>query len=520
MLALGASFLLQNGVSIQSGTISQKSEARDCAINAANVAGNLTVVNCPGIPAKALEGLNRELTKTRLSADQARRQAEEWRQKYDGLQALLSSAGLSQLLIQKASSYLAQGDLTQASAALDEALKQNDQEVATAAAAHYFRAKLAELEFDAKTYGEQLGVAHRLVPNAVIISNEYGIFLTVHGHPLEAESIFKELIDDATQAKVVDMQAASLINASGALKFQGRLSEAKEDLLEAAPLWEVSFRQHKPNALNNEAVAFSGAAEIALLQQHSEEAKELIGKAVALAKSNLTQEGSVPSSQQDRLNLADFLLTASEIYTDVGDLDAAFSLSEEAYENAKQITAPDLANRGKGLTGNAKTSESLITARRMNRTLALKYSDDAVAILDPMKDTEGDRFKGDLANALFVRGAVQEDMGQWSNALASFERSEALNNELQKAGQSQYKIQQAKASWYAIGAALNSGDRGAAEEYARKAASLVDGLPPDFVGLHTQILAECAGALNILGDHAEAAEVIRKRDRLVLAPKQ
>src|ERR1035438_2702579 len=122
-------FFLQSGVSIQSGTINQRAESRDCALNVANVTGNVTVQNCPGIPAQAIQGLNRELKARRLSEDQARQEAETWRQKYEALQATLASAGLSQALLEKASTYLNQGDLAQAAQAFDEALKQQDQQV-------------------------------------------------------------------------------------------------------------------------------------------------------------------------------------------------------------------------------------------------------------------------------------------------------------------------------------------------------------------------------------------------------
>jgi tetratricopeptide (TPR) repeat protein len=519
-LLMSAPLLLQSGVSMQSGTVSQKAVSRDCALNVANVTGNVTVEGCPGIPAKAIEGLNRELKARRLSEDQARREAEDWRQKYEGLQASLASAGLSQALLQKASTYMEQGDLTQASKALDEALEQEDQQVAQAAATHFYRAKVAELAYDTKTRGEQLEAAYRLAPHAIIIANEYGSFLTEYGRPSEAEVVFKSLIDDATQGNAIVMQAAILINVAGSLAFQGKLSAAKEKYLEAASLWDVCSKNHVPNSLVPEAVAFAGAAQIALTQNHLAEAKEPMGRAVALAKSSLMLEGDVPPAQNDKLNLAGFLLSSANLNVAAGDLDAAFSDSEEAIKIAKEVVAPALANRGKSYVGVAKTSECLITARRMSPLLAQEYCDGAVAILDPMKDVEGGRFKSKLAQAFFMKGLVQEDMQLWSQALISLKRADALWSEVLETGQSQYKVEQAKAVFYSVAAAFNSGDRDAAVEYARRAALLTDGLPDELFDFHAQVLTESASLMDSLGNHTEAAEIIRKRDGIISVSKQ
>ncbi len=59
--------LQQNGTTVQTGTITQSNKSNDCTFNVAAVAGNVYVENCPGIPPKALEGLNKELKARRLS---------------------------------------------------------------------------------------------------------------------------------------------------------------------------------------------------------------------------------------------------------------------------------------------------------------------------------------------------------------------------------------------------------------------------------------------------------------------
>jgi tetratricopeptide (TPR) repeat protein len=516
ILVLSAPFLLQNSASIQSGAINQRAVSRDCALNVANITGNVTVQNCPGIPAKAIEGLNRELRARRLSEDQARRSAEEWRQKYEALDAALAAAGFTQALLKNASSYLAQGDLTQASKAIDEALRQQDQQVMEAASTHFYRAKVAELGFDYKTEAEQLDAAYRLAPHAPVIATEYGNFLSKYGRLSEADLVFKKLLDESREAKEIPLQAATLINDSTVLRNQGRFPEAQEKLLQAASLWEVCSRKQEPNSLHNEAVAFSGAASVAIVQQHFEEARELIEKAIAISKTNLMRE----VSSDDQLTLAETLLSSAELYTVVRELDSAFSASEEASRIAKGISELSLASRAKALAGEAKTSECFLTALRHDPDSAQRYCDDALAVLDPMKDLEGGRFKDNLAQALFVSGMVREDRQQWTQALISFNQAEYLWIELIKTGQSQFKIDQAKAAFYSVGAAFNSGDHDAAVEDARRSVLLTEGLPLEFVDFRRQVLTEAAGLLSGLGNQAEAAEIIRKRDQLLSVSKK
>lgn len=520
ILVLTTPLLLQGGVSIQSGSISQKAESRDCALNVANITGNVTVQNCPGIPTKAIEGLNRELKARRLSEDQARREAEKWRQEYEALQGTLATAGLSQALLMKASSYLNQGDLANAAKAFDEALKHQDQQVLEAASTHYYRAKVAELSFDTKTEAEHLDAAYRLAPHSIIIATEYGTFLTDHGRPSEGELVLKKLIDEAAESKTIDLEAATLINVSGSLRYQGKFVEAKEKLLQAASLWDICSKLHKPNSLNNEAVAFSGAASIAFDQQHSEEAKELIEKAIAIERRSIADDGDIPFAQANKLNLAHFLLISADVYSLAGDQDVAFAASEEASTLTQGISEADLKDRARGSLGEAKAAECLITARRHEPELAQKHCDEASATLEPLKDSEDGKFKSYLAQALLVSGMVLEDKQAWSQALVDFKRAESLWGELIEAGRAQFRADQAKAALYSVGASFRSGDHDSAAENARLAASMAESLPPQSYDLHREILAESAAVLESLGDHREASEIISKKDKLVPASIQ
>jgi len=510
-------FLLQSGASIQSGPITQKAESRDCALNVANVTGNVTVINCPGVPAKAIERLSRELTARRLSESKARQEAEDYRQKYEALQATMASAGLSQALLQKASSYLAQGDLTQASKVLDEALEQEGPQVMQAATTHYYRARVAELSFDTKTEAEHLEAAYRLAPQSAEIANAYGIFLIQHGRPAEAELVFKRRLNETTKPEDV---AGTLVNMASSLRFQGKLSEAKEKFLEAASLWDACSKQHVQNSIHNETVAVDGAADIAFAQQDFEEAKELYERAIALGKISVRQSSDPYTGALFRLDLSRYLLSLGRAYEITGDLDSAFSSCEDAAKIAKEPTVLGLSNHAKSIVGEAKTLECTITAQRGNPVLAQTFCDEALDTLDLIEDAEGGEFKGEVASALFARGLVQEDIHRWSQALLSFTQAAALLDDLLKNGQAQFTVAEANAVLHAMGAALNSGDKGAAVENARHAVSLTDDLSPDLIDFHTQVLKESADVLDKLGHHGEAAEILRKRDSLGPAPTQ
>lgn len=143
-------------------------------------------MSCPGIPSKALDGVNRELRARRVSEDEARREAENWWQKYEALQAAMASAGLSQALTQKALTYLDEGDFVNAAATFDEALKGKDREVTEVANTHYYKAKVAVLAFDSKTAMDQLATAYRLAPDTPDIAADYANLLARFGRSSEA----------------------------------------------------------------------------------------------------------------------------------------------------------------------------------------------------------------------------------------------------------------------------------------------------------------------------------------------
>jgi tetratricopeptide (TPR) repeat protein len=511
----------QNTNQVQTGAISQTQQAqsRDCAVNVAAVTGNV-IVTCPGIPPKALEGLSRELKARRISEAQARREAEEYRQKYEGLESVLASAGLSEQLEQKALSNLQEGDLPGAAKALDEALKQRDQQVSRAADAHYYRAKVAELSFDSKTQGENLEAAYRLAPHSVVVDTDYGLYLIKYGKPAKAEEVLKSLLDEATVGKNVEMQAASLINLGSSLQFQRKFVEAKEAYLRAAILWDAGYKRHVHNALNNEADALLGAANIGLLQAHFEEAENLFSRAIELEKQALSEETDISNAQSYRLLLARAEEGHGDAYLSMGKLEEAYASYENAAETAKASTSDKLRYSARSSLGGALTQECLVLALQGHTEAALARCEDANAILGPLEDTEGGMHNHQVASSLFRLGTVQEDLKLYGAALTNFTKASAIWARLVSAGQPIFLEMQATAVWLQIGAAYNSKDYATALASARSAVQLSDEFPSALGDLHRAILTDAVKILEGYGTHEEFLAAAEKRDALGAAQKQ
>jgi Tfp pilus assembly protein PilF len=510
---LPAVLIMQSESSISSGRVDQEAISKDCAMNVANINGNVTIQNCPGVPIKALNTLNRELKARRLSEAQAKRSAEEWREKYESLQSQMASAGLSVALLKKALAFLESGDLAAASKVLDEAAKDQDQAILQAATIHFYRGKVAELQFDYDVERAEFKAAYLLAPHSVMIANDYGIFLSHFGPLSESDQVFRTLLSEATAANALALQAATLINDAGTLLFQGRFAEATEDYLNAASLWATCYKAHEANSLNNEAAAFSGAAKAAFAQQRFEEGKGFINRAISLYEASLKSANEL-SGSQNRLSLGRAFLISGDLELASGHLDFANSKYEQAKNFAENSFPDDLADQAKVISGDAQSSECYISARRGLLGKARAECDSALAALDPMRGRSGNKYNGDLAQALFIDGLVREDQREWSEALHSFQQAESLWDSLVQLGESQFGLDRAKASFYSIGAAFNCRNKELTIHNARHAVLLSEGLSPAYVEFHKLVLSEAAAAMEGFGERTEATDTIAKRELL------
>jgi tetratricopeptide (TPR) repeat protein len=496
LLFLPLAFALQTGVSIQSGSVTQQATSKDCAINVAGVAGTV-VATCPGIPPRALEGLNRELRKSRRSEDQARHDAEKWREKYDALEATLASSGLSQALMQKADADLNEGNLEQAAQALDEALKQQDQETLQAASTHYLRAKVAEVAFDTKTELDQLATAHRLAPQAIIITTEYGNLLSDLGQPAEAERVFSELLAEAEAAKNIQAQAMSLMNRAASFRYQYRYAEALDDLIQAAGLWDLSARNNAANARNNQAIAYSSAADVSLLEGHPEEAKMMFDKAVQAEQFEL----QIPGGKADReggLNLSVILLHYAQMLLGFGDLQGASDKNSLAVNYSTGQVDRSLQVRQTAVQAELKSFDCLLQARKGNLKAAEKLCDQSIVALDAIRsqvDNHGHNYKSNLAEAFFYRGAVAEDEKDWTPASISFKKALSIWKEIVDENAKQYALEQVRADWYLTGALYFMGNKEEATLEAHRTIDLANKLPPQLSEFARQAIKECSSVL-------------------------
>src|SRR5439155_8595968 len=147
-------------------TIVQKTSGW-CSPAIANVVGNVTV-NCIGVDARALQRLNAELNRKNLELAEKIREADQWTTKYKELEKQLSQASDDSALSREAEEYLRAGELEKAGAALDQILSKEERRVDRAAANHYNRGLLFELQFrplDALPHFEK---AYRYRPEEVM----------------------------------------------------------------------------------------------------------------------------------------------------------------------------------------------------------------------------------------------------------------------------------------------------------------------------------------------------------------
>lgn len=504
----------QTGPTVQTGAISQQARSNDCAVNIAAVSGK-AIVNCPGVPASALRPLIREFEARRLSEEAARREAEKWRQNYEQLQSSLADAGLSQALRQRAYACLKEGDLKGAEAALDQEIKQEGQQVQEAARTHYLRGKVAELAFDRKTELEQYGVAYRLLPRSIEIALDYGNLLDEYGHPAEAEAVFNSLLEDASQVKAANLEAATTLSLGGSLGYQGRFEEGKEKSLEAASMFDLLSKKHEKSAICDEAVALSDAAEMARMQSRFAEAEQLTARAISLSGQCIDEELDPATLKRLHLTHAKFLLLEAEIDIDLHDLGDALKISEEAEIEARRVSSTAPTKLTKSIHAGALRVRCQVLEAQRKFDAAQGYCNESIGILDPLKGADGGAFDSDLAETLLTTGTVQEDRKLYGQAVESYQSAEVLWTELVERGQDQYRGRQTWAALRLINAARYSGNIDAAKAFARRAVLLSDRLPPALIDLHVMVLFEASWFFDQIGERAEAAEYRERRDALV-----
>jgi tetratricopeptide (TPR) repeat protein len=242
---------LHPGMSRRDGEEIFQSTAQDASPVIADVRGNVRIV-CNGINPVAVQRLNRELNRLKLS-DQARIQAaNEWAQKYKDQEASLAEWQVNfrdlpplRNLIRKASRLLQAGDLEQSGEVLDQlaAAAKNIQEDATSfhAEVTFSRARNLDLQFRLVDALERYQECHQERPNNIKYAFAYAIALHRLGRQDREETIYNEILDSLAQSyqptsdtlvpSESDIWGAKVLNnLAGLYVATGRFDKLKEDI--------------------------------------------------------------------------------------------------------------------------------------------------------------------------------------------------------------------------------------------------------------------------------------------------
>jgi hypothetical protein len=191
------SVLLVSALQQQAPTTIQRSTG-PCSPNIANVTGNVTV-NCIGVDPRAVKRLNAQLNQKDFRLAEKIREANQWAEEYKQLEAELSRASTDKELMGKAEEYLHQGELEKAGDVLDEILAREEKDIDRAAANHYNRALVYELQFRPGAALPHLEKAYRYRPRELRYAKEYAAALLPENDFRFAEPVLLASLDTARE---------------------------------------------------------------------------------------------------------------------------------------------------------------------------------------------------------------------------------------------------------------------------------------------------------------------------------
>ena len=212
-----------------------------CSPAVANVAGNVTIV-CNGVSPKALERLNRELSRRTLSLQQKLEEAEEFAQKFRELEQRLKEEGDQSKLSLQAAELIAAGELEEADQMLEQIEGREERHVNNLARVAYSRGQVAELRFREPEALPHYEKAYRNRPDNVDYGFRYAYILQKQKIFETAEQVHEVVIRTLRKLQLNDhldyqSQLARSLNAQAILYGDtGRLLEAERLLLEVIKL--------------------------------------------------------------------------------------------------------------------------------------------------------------------------------------------------------------------------------------------------------------------------------------------
>jgi tetratricopeptide (TPR) repeat protein len=299
-------------------SVTQKAQSSTCAINAANVGGNLTIA-CEGIPSRALRALEIELNSRRVSEQQAREEANRWHTQYDELLRSVSEAGLSEGLRIQALRLLESGELLEAAKIFDKAITQDAPAVQQVASMHFTRGLIAEIQFDTSSALAHYERAWSFAPGNPIVASAYSnLLLKVHSYGKAAE-VFEALLDHPSSLPGgKESIAASFLNVGSAYKILRRFGDAEKAYSNAKKLFEEVAQQGSLSAKRNEAAAVLGTATLRFQLGDRQKAAEMTEVAVTLVRAGLEKDGTGTDQ------LASALTQFADFNSEVGEIKKAF----------------------------------------------------------------------------------------------------------------------------------------------------------------------------------------------------
>jgi tetratricopeptide (TPR) repeat protein len=155
------------------------------------------VVTCAGVSAAAMRFFNRQLRGKNLEIAAFQKEAEAWRSRYLELSERLAGAGINSKLSKDAKDLIANGKLDEAGSVLDQMLKEEEENVSQAAADHFSRAQLYELQFKPSEALPHLEQAYRYRPGEISYAFEYAQLLRDLKYYARAEPVYLELLERA-----------------------------------------------------------------------------------------------------------------------------------------------------------------------------------------------------------------------------------------------------------------------------------------------------------------------------------
>jgi tetratricopeptide (TPR) repeat protein len=163
--------------------------------------GNNNVVNCNGVPERALDRLNELLDRKDLDLKQKTAEANEWTRRYNELNALLeetrkqlAAKGEDATLVQTAQDLLHEGKLEEARAIFDRLIKSDEANVDRAAQDHFGRASVFALQFRLDEALPDYAKAYQYRPDDPRFADPYARALYQQKHYPKAEQVVQELL--------------------------------------------------------------------------------------------------------------------------------------------------------------------------------------------------------------------------------------------------------------------------------------------------------------------------------------